>query len=950
MSTPEEEEPPGREEFVASLTRFGEERGINVDFQARVNTKHIDLYKLWNVIRSKGGYDAVSAEKLAWRKVGLDFNLGSANAAAYAFALKTTYYKNLAAYEIKTLHGREPPPIEILEKLTAKGGDILSRTLENFRPPQRSSLVNGDSDSGGEGPKTPKDEKMDIDDPGSVGRSTRGLRQAPPQRIPFQPDVSSSRQMRHPSGHAQSPQPAAMAHTGYNYSASSNPNSAQFAIANYEPRPQMPLTLRPIMTPSYNAGLFEERQKLARTARKVELGLISPSTKGMMKPGGISLTSKSIYSKLTNGEAGFDGPNIYVRTLQGLRSQVPEEQDYALHHLVKISHERGDKYKFDAFPNLAEGLIEYVLGISSLFYDVKWEICYSDYEEKINVLDGIRGTPDILQRIQSLKRVDTPDEMESDEFGRKLTKILEAGLTIRNLSLLEDNAVYLSEMPQLRDFLSIALNLPSSPVITELKHYALDISEQVTKYWQMDESDPLYRSLLSQVNNGHDRGAILTSLRAVSRISMNLDDTNILKGVPVSVIKRICEWTLLDDEDFVGACLDFLYQFTAVPENVGVLLSNSNELLLPSFLGQLTRLLQHHARTEYVKTEATEAIAAASATEIPNVPQDLMDQFLKYEEPDRSNHWLKAVFEEDAESDITQIALWQAYQARFTEYTSPTTQLLPAAEFIKNVSTIFAGANAQVVNGINHKFIIKGIRPRHAPMDPKGRVYSRCLWKVPRSKSCGDFFLKPKYMFDHIVYDHLGIDRRPDGTWDFQSTTRVSQRPNDCFWSNCRHFTNGGKSPSPYQLGMHIKTHLPDVSNKAVLRQKNNRTPANQIHLPAKKTNGHTMSTGIVNVDPAQGREATYNTQMYQNTAVDELGNAAGLPLTSVLVLRNLARNIPKAAALLDISNRDAFRIGWMEKLFGPLKDRLIFVMAHNKPLAGYVSDVMGLLEKGSAP
>ena len=119
MSTPEEEEPPGREEFVASLTKFGEERGyvfrfessglvcsgqpltcpifsINVDFQARVNTKHIDLWRLWNVVLSKGGYDAVSAEKLAWRKVGLEFNLGSANAAAYAFALKTTYYKNLA--------------------------------------------------------------------------------------------------------------------------------------------------------------------------------------------------------------------------------------------------------------------------------------------------------------------------------------------------------------------------------------------------------------------------------------------------------------------------------------------------------------------------------------------------------------------------------------------------------------------------------------------------------------------------------------------------------------------------------------------------------------------------------------------------------------------------------------------------------------------------------------
>ena len=616
---------------------------------------------------------------------------------------------------------------------------------------------------------------------------------------------------------------------------------------------------------------------------------------------------------------------------------------------MKISHERGDKYKFDAFPNLAEGLIEYVLGVSSLFYDVKWEICYSDYDEGINVLDGIRGTPDILERIQSLKRVDAPDEMQSEEFGRKLTKILEAGLTIRNLSLLEDNAIYLSEMPQLRDFLSIAINLPSSPVVTELKHYALDIAEQVTKYWRMAESDPLYRSLLNQIEAGNDRGAVLTSLRAISRISMSLEDTNLLKGVPVSVIKRICEWCLLDDEDLVSACLDFLYQFTAVPENIGILLSKADEFALPSFLSQLTRLLQYHARTEYVKLETTGPIAATSATEIPNVPQDLLDQFLKYEEPDRSNHWLKAVFEEDAESDITQIALWQAYQARFTDYTSPATQLLPAAEFIKNVSTIFAGANAQVVNGINHKFIIKGIRPRHAPMDPKGRVYSRCLWKIQGSKPCGDFFLKPKHMFDHLVYDHLGIDRHVDGTWDFASTTRSSQRPNDCYWSNCRHFMNEGKVPSPYQLGMHIKTHLPDVSNKSVLRQKYNRTPANQTVLPAKKTHGNTASTGAVKVDPAQGREATYNYQMYQNTAVDELGNAAGLPLTSVLVLRNLARNIPKAIALLNISKRDSFRIDCMEKLFGPLKDRFIHVMAHNRPLAGYVSDVLGLLDKGIA-
>lgn len=38
----------------------------------------------------------MTAEKLAWRRIGHDFSLGAANAAAYAFALKTVYYKNLA--------------------------------------------------------------------------------------------------------------------------------------------------------------------------------------------------------------------------------------------------------------------------------------------------------------------------------------------------------------------------------------------------------------------------------------------------------------------------------------------------------------------------------------------------------------------------------------------------------------------------------------------------------------------------------------------------------------------------------------------------------------------------------------------------------------------------------------------------------------------------------------
>lgn len=620
---------------------------------------------------------------------------------------------------------------------------------------------------------------------------------------------------------------------------------------------------------------------------------------------------------------------------------MTEEHDYALHHLVKISHERGDKYKFESFHNLAETLVAYVLGVSSLFYNVNWEICYTEDRHNINMLDAMNGTPDILQRIQCLKRVDTADELEPEDFRHKLTKIHEAGLAIRNLSLLEENAAYLSELPPLRDFLSIALNLPKSAIVTELKHYALDIAEQVTKYWSMDASDPLYRSLLNRIDEGLDRGAILTALRAISRISMNLDEPNLLNGVPISIIKHICEWILLEDEELVYACLDFLYQFTAVPENVSGLLNNIGQLPIPSLLSQLTRLLQYHATDTFTRHVISPSVPSIPATEIPAVPNDLLEQFLRHDEPERSNYWLKAVFEEDADSEITQIALWQAYQGRFTEFTTHQTPLLPAAEFIKNVSTIFAGANAQVVNGVSSKFIIKGIRPRHTPMDLKYRVYSRCLWKLPGAANvCGQFLLKPKHMFDHIATVHLGIPHNQDGSWELMSALPPQQYPLDCYWASCRHFSRSQSilPASPFEVGMHIKTHLPDTSKKAPLRQKSNRTLATQT--PASLLNKH--QEPII-----EGRETSYTDQIWHNSPIDERGEAAGLPLTSVLVLRNLARNIPKAEALIRDSGAGCWRGGGMEKLFGPLKGRLMEVMACNRNLVGHVADLMSWVEKG---
>ena len=94
------------------LTRFSPRTVLEP--QPRVNGKQINLHKLFNDVVERGGYDAVSAEKLAWRKIGHGFGLGSSNAAAYAFLLKSVYKNNLAYVQAGHSHLHILRPVQRL--------------------------------------------------------------------------------------------------------------------------------------------------------------------------------------------------------------------------------------------------------------------------------------------------------------------------------------------------------------------------------------------------------------------------------------------------------------------------------------------------------------------------------------------------------------------------------------------------------------------------------------------------------------------------------------------------------------------------------------------------------------------------------------------------------------------------------------------------------------------
>ncbi|KAL8671156.1 MAG: hypothetical protein Q9168_004333 [Polycauliona sp. 1 TL-2023] len=954
--------------FLKRLAIFHQQRGTALEAAPRVNNKPIDLQKLYQIVLQQGGYDQVSRAKLAWRKVGQTFGLGSNNAAAYAFALKTVYYRNLAAFEIKDRYNQEPPPKEILEQVTARGGNLLTRTLENYSQPS----IEDAEPSGDEEVTTPNGgDRMELDDPGSGGsRSTRGLRQAPPQRVLFQPNLSTSRQTRTATGHGQSPQPTTAPPATF------NGPSLPHSISSYEPRPPFPLTLRGVTTPANNSTRFYQQ------VHQQHIG-IKRKAKNVTEPG-----------------SGFDGPNIYVRTLQALKSGIPGEIRYALHHLVKISHERGDKFRFEAFPGLAEALVEYIMGITSEYYAIDWRVTYMEDVSADNVLDAINGTPKLVEKMQRAKRIDSVDELWNSNSVIHFENAMQAGLATRNLLHMEENAQYLVRETNLaRDMLTIVLNLPHDLRLTELRHYMWDIAECLVPYWVMPnppKSDPLYQLLLHEIQESADRGAIVTCLRTLCRISMNLTVNNNISGVPPELINKIVSWSLLQDDELVGVALDLLYQYTANPMNVALLLyrHKSRECPLPPLLGRMSSLLRHGEAETQSKVILQHAVAEVPAETIPGIPSDLLQKLLQMDEPERSNVWLKCVFEEHKDSEITQIALWHAYQTRFVPHSNPavpnSTGLLPAAEFIKNVSIIFETATAQVVNGVQNKFIIKGIRPRRHPTDPRHHIYLRCTWKLPgQSEPCNEYLSNADTLKHHLWQAHCGLKHKEGSTTQYSAEqTKTPNQKIDCYWNgNCHRLSEGYPKVDPtiYNLVRHLPIHIPQ-ENKDFHANKIQKTASSGAslhhfvpntlgsrgaHDPRFLANAKGLPISRSEIDP-EGREAIWQYMTYYNTPVDEKGEPCGLSHTAALVLRNIARHIVKANAILKdgdlppqegVSRQDLERwmcdegnaelvagrgAGWMERLFGgEVWEGLCWVMSYNRSLGPVVADVLALVRKG---
>lgn len=730
----------------------------------------------------------------------------------------------------------------------------------------------------------------------------------------YQPDLQSTRTRTVRA--TDSPSAPPVQPPIYQNTASDPYNPAFDWYKNYQPNLGRSLTLQQVKTPRDDPLWYSNQAKL-RAQRELEKDprKLREAHKNLeLLPG----ADTTVARKIVYPPGIFNGPNIYQRCLYGLRSKVPSEEVFALHHLVKVSDERGDKYKFEGFPYLAEALLDKALEISELVYGVKWEIVYDEYDSEypVNTLNAAFGTKDLLDRIQQTSRSPTDEDVEDAQSGQKLARLNEAILVIRNMVTLADNAFFLSKMPLFKDLLVIAINLPDQPRIVEFKQSAFEILELVTRYWALDSQDPLYVSLIPYLMSG-DRAVLIAVIRAITRIGIEIAEVQLLQDISVPTIERLLSFTLIDDDELTDAVLDFLYAYTAVPEN-NIELLTKTPLLLPSMMPRLIHLLLHKAVIEEESIVAGRPVKQSPLVcTIPTVPGELYAELLQFREPERSSRWLRCCFEESPSDEITQIAIWQAYQQRFLP-NGP----IAAADFIKNVSITFTHAQAQVIQmQPQSRFIIKGIRPRRVLVGLHAQPYFKCLWHTgPPEKDqtgrttlkhmCSTWYSNRQRLLAHITSDHLAVQRTTEGHFIAKNPAHLV-----CRWNLCKH---RAAFKSIRELAQHVSVHIPERADQM----------SKIIHEIAHDTK-----------DP----EPTSVKHSIHYTGFDRTDmHPYGISYMSVMILRNLARFASKHGHKFEKDGQTL-----TEQLFGAHKYALFTNLSLNKPLAAYIADLMELLDKG---
>lgn len=455
------------------------------------------------------------------------------------------------------------------------------------------------------------------------------------------------------------------------------------------PPPIPTATAIPIMTPSNSPHAFQSAYYNPALRQLSQQQLIVERKQSEQRSGGLSYGY------------GLTGAPILQRILMSLRSGIDSEERWALASLIHSSFNSAEKFSLKYNDVLTNVLLTRIIDA-----------------QKANGKNTQASAASVSENIFPFD--DT--SVSSETLGAQ-QRTLEALLVIRNFSIESENAEYLGKQKLCRDVVTYGLDTSNYGVNNEYLHYCIEILESISFYIVCTSSeDPLFTAVVGLVQTSSDRSILVPALRSLSRLLIR-DEKNIAKLLPVTFVsQQIMRYLLTRDYELLAASLDFLYQYTAHASNISKLVSSSDTLSIVATRQHLVRLLTFGMKApeaDYVR-QPRRTPKPVPATP-PVLTEEILAELLTYSEPERATQWIRACYENETTGEVTQISLWKAYEAQFEPFArSGGMRLLPAVDFIKNVTSAFQNSAAMVVNmpDGSKRFIIKGIQARAFSVPP----------------------------------------------------------------------------------------------------------------------------------------------------------------------------------------------------------------------------------------
>ncbi|CCE62636.1 hypothetical protein TPHA_0C04880 [Tetrapisispora phaffii CBS 4417] len=421
--------------------------------------------------------------------------------------------------------------------------------------------------------------------------------------------------------------------------------------------------------------------------------------------------------------------------------------------------------KLNIFQNLPKETSKGVDGLSrmkmsvqsNLPEEIKWGLKkYLAYSNKAPYLISLKDMPDLLPIfkafIQSMVPIvdnfDKPitinakDEVSNADPLTVLQFGLNSLLILRNLAQDTDSVQVLVKDSSIKEFILFILTKYETLFINkdtekqiyhsnvsfanELIHYVLDIMEAVSSYMAPAKlDDPFFKSLITLLNYTKDRYLVISILRSLSRLLVRSksDELSAAENLDEKSLSAIVSFLLIDcDIELVTASLDFLYQYI-LPGNERISKLINDPIRMTQLSAILPKLLTsniplpNYEQIDNHEIRLIKRLKPAPPKDAPPIDDKLFNELIAIQEPLRSIMWLRCCFEPINEAEVTQITLWRTYEAKFSLAVREKTgkKLLPAVEFIKNVSNAFSNASAMVITDpatSKKRFVIKGIQPR----------------------------------------------------------------------------------------------------------------------------------------------------------------------------------------------------------------------------------------------